>query len=230
MNKFENIKDIFFDLDHTLWDFDKNSALAFEHIFRKNKIDVPLDQFLEVYLPINFKYWKFYREARITKEKLRYGRLHQSFNQLGYSINDQLINRLSEDYILHLPDHNHLFNGAQHVLCELSQHFNLHIITNGFEEVQHIKLKRSGIDHYFNTLTSSEATGVKKPDPKIFNYAIKHAHATAAQSLMIGDTYEADIIGARNVGMHTILFNYHKETVTSENRVVDQLIDILDYI
>lgn len=230
MNKLTDLKDIFFDLDHTLWDFDKNSALAFQHIFKKNKIEVPVDSFLEVYKPINFKYWKYYREAKITKEKLRYGRLHKSFSQLGYSIDDHLIHKLSEDYIVHLPDNNHLFSGAVALLEELSQHFNLHIITNGFEEVQYLKLERSNIGHYFKTLTSSEAAGVKKPDPKIFEMALKQANAKVEHSLMIGDTYEADIMGARKIGMQTILFNYHKETPGPDDRVVNQLVEILDHL
>lgn len=230
MNKLDNLKDIFFDLDHTLWDFDKNSALAFQHIFEKNRISVPVDDFLEVYLPINFKYWKYYREARITKEKLRYGRLHQSFTQLGYTIDDHLIHKLSEDYILHLPDHNHLFAGTHELLKELSRHYSLHIITNGFEEVQHIKLKRSKIDHFFTTLTSSESAGAKKPDSRIFEFALKNANAKVETSLMIGDTYEADIIGARNMGMHTILFNYHKANPLPEDRVVEELTEILNHI
>ena len=230
MNRIPDIKDVFFDFDHTLWDFDRNSELAFAHIFLKNRIAVDVKDFLKVYLPINFQYWKYYREGKVTKEKLRYGRLHKSFSQLGYAIDDGLIGRLSDDYIFHLPDNNHLFDGTLELLQKLDQKYNLHIITNGFEEVQALKLKKSGIAPFFKTVTTSEAVGVKKPDRRIFDHALKLACASAPQSIMVGDTYEADIIGARGVGMETICFNYHKADLDAQERTVDRLLDILDYI
>ncbi len=230
MNKIPGIKHIFFDLDHTLWDFDKNSELAFDRILKKNRIDVGVDEFLEAYMPINFEYWKFYREAKITKEKLRYARLQKTFAQLGYAIDDRLINRLAEDYILHLPDNNHLFEGTVELLEVLNQNYDLHIITNGFEEVQALKLKNSGIAAFFKTITTSEAAGAKKPDRKIFEHALGLARATVTGSVMIGDTYEADILGARALGMQTICFNYHKASFDAQECTVDKLLDILDYL
>ncbi|WP_051907794.1 YjjG family noncanonical pyrimidine nucleotidase [Flavimarina sp. Hel_I_48] len=230
MSKLTNIKHIFFDLDHTLWDFDKNSELAFKHIFEKNNIAVPLHEFLEVYKPINFRYWKYYRESKITKEKLRYGRLSNSFSSLGFGIDKHMIDKLSEDYITHLPDNNHLFEGTYDLLSELSKNYNLHIITNGFEEVQHLKLKRSKIDCFFQTITTSESVGVKKPDPRIFNFALAQAGASIENSLMIGDTYEADILGARALGIETILFNYHLAEAQEGDRVVMRLLEILEHI
>ncbi|MGB3775898.1 MAG: YjjG family noncanonical pyrimidine nucleotidase [Leeuwenhoekiella sp.] len=230
MNKIVDIKHIFFDLDHTLWDFDKNSELAFKHIFEKNKITVPLQEFLEVYKPINFRYWKYYREAKITKEKLRYGRLSNSFSDLGYAIDGQLINKLSDDYINHLPDNNHLFEGTIEMLEILSKKYTLHIITNGFEEIQQLKLRRSKIDHFFKTITTSEAAGAKKPDALIFNFALSNAGATINDSVMVGDTYEADIAGARALGMETIFFNYHNAQPQEGDRVIMRVLEILEHI
>ena len=230
MNKLSGIKHIFFDLDHTLWDFDKNSALAFESIFVKNKIDISVDEFLEVYIPINTQYWKMYRESRVTKEQLRYGRLSKAFKSLQREIDDHLINRLSDDYIDHLPHHNHLFDNTVEVLEGLSKNYVLHIITNGFEEVQTLKLKNSGIEKYFATVTTSESVGVKKPNPKIFKAAMRSAGALYSESLMIGDTYEADIVGALAVGMRAICFNYHKDKLADEILVIDKLIELQRYI
>lgn len=230
MSRIPAIKHVFFDLDHTLWDFDRNSRFAFEHIFRENRINVGLDVFLEVYVPINFQYWKYYRESRITKEKLRYGRLQQSFAKLGYAIDDHLINRLSEDYIKHLTGHNHLFEGTLELLEDLHKKYDLHIITNGFQEVQALKLNKSGMAPYFKTVTTSEAAGVKKPDPKIFDHALRLAGAKNSNSVMVGDTYEADILGAQAVGMQTICFNYHKADLIATERKVERLLDILDYL
>ena len=223
MTKFKGIKHVFFDLDHTRWGFDRNSELAFQDIFEKNSIRVNVEDFLKVYTPINFEYWKYYREARVTKEQLRYGRLKKSFDALQINIDDFLIDRLSIDYIDYLPKHNHLFDGVLELLEELNEKYQLHIITNGFKEVQTLKLQNSKIEHYFKTMTSSEAAGVKKPDSKIFHHALNVAAATVTESIMVGDTYEADIVGAQNIGMQTICFNYHKTVLKADEVVVDDI-------
>ncbi len=228
MNK--EITDVFFDLDHTLWDFDRNSGLAFETIFEKNKIDVDLQDFLKVYSPINFQYWKWYREERVTKVQLRYGRFKKTFDALNIKVTNDTIDKLSEDYIIHLPDHNYLFDGTVELLDYLKQHYKLHIITNGFEEVQMKKLKNSNIDAYFDTITTSEAAGAKKPSPRIFEVALKAAQATAEKSIMIGDTYEADILGAEGMNMKTICYNYHNLNMPDQQVVVDALLEIRNYL
>ncbi|MCF2873306.1 MULTISPECIES: YjjG family noncanonical pyrimidine nucleotidase [unclassified Tenacibaculum] len=215
-----DIKHIFFDLDHTLWDFDRNSKLTFEQIFKEQSIKIQIDDFLEVYMPINLKYWRLFRENKILKKDLRYKRLKEAFDILKYDASDDLIDKISEDYIKYLPNNNYLFDGAFEILDYLVQKYELHIITNGFEEVQNVKLKKSGIDKYFKKVITSECIGVKKPNPKIFEYALKQANATVNNSMMIGDSYEADIEGAVNVGMSAIHFvtepNINK-TVTSIN-------------
>ena len=226
----KNITDVFFDLDHTLWDFDRNSALAFKAIFKLNGIDIDFQEFLEVYSPINFKYWKWYREDRVTKAQLRYGRFKKTFDALGVQVTDDVIDKLSDDYIDYLPNHNHLFDNAIEVLQYLKGKYRLHIITNGFEEVQTKKLVNSKIDHFFEAVVTSESAGVKKPHSKIFKYAFAKAKTTPQQSFMIGDTYEADIIGAENVGMQTICFNYHKLVLPETNIVIDDLLEIKKHL
>jgi putative hydrolase of the HAD superfamily len=220
------ITDVFFDLDHTLWDFDRNSALAFERIFRDKNIAVQLPAFLEAYEPINFEYWKKFREDRVTKEQLRRGRLLDSFEALKVEMDIETIDALSIAYIDALPDNNHLFDGAIEVLEYLKDTYQLHIITNGFKEVQHLKLEKSNLASYFKTVTSSEEVGVKKPNPKVFNTALQKANAVAASSIMIGDTFEADILGAENVGMDTIFYNYRKEILPSKYKTVDKLLEL----
>lgn len=228
--KLTNVDHIFFDLDHTLWDFDKNSGLTYAKIFEKHRIQADLATFLSVYEPINFQYWKWYREDRVTKKQLRYGRLKKTFDLLKMNVNDTLIDRLSEDYITHLPDHNYLFEGTLDILEYLNKKYTLHIITNGFHEVQNQKLDNSKISAYFNTVTSSEAVGVKKPNPKIFHHALQIAGAISAQSVMIGDTYDADILGAKGVEMRSICFNYHKASMPAEQLVIDKLLEIKKYL
>lgn len=134
MNK--KITDVFFDLDHTLWDFDKNSALTFQKIFMLNDITVDFKEFLSYYEPINLKYWKLYREEKIDKASLRFHRLNDAFLAIDRILDKELIHKLSEDYITHLSSFNHLFENTIEILDYLSLKYSLHIITNGFQEVQ----------------------------------------------------------------------------------------------
>ncbi|UZO80969.1 YjjG family noncanonical pyrimidine nucleotidase [Aquimarina sp. ERC-38] len=220
-----NIKHIFFDLDHTLWDFDRNSKLAFKTLFEKYRITLYIEDFLEAYKPINLRYWKLYREGKITQPALRRGRLQDTFTACQYFVKAELIEQLSEGYIKYLPKNNFLITGAAELLSHLHPSYSLHIITNGFREIQHKKLKGSKIEHYFTSITNSEDAGVKKPNPKIFEYALHQAEATVEQSLMIGDNYEADILGARDYGLQTLFFNYHQIEVSPvENTVSDLLL------
>jgi len=197
---------IFFDLDHTLWDFEKNSALTFQEILTSSNILIDIDDFLQTYVPINLKYWKRYREEKILKKELKYIRLKETFDQLQYSVDDQTIDYLSDQYILKLPDYNHLFEGTIEILEYLKDQYKLHIITNGFEEVQNKKMRKSGILHFFDHIITSESVGVKKPNPKVFKHALDMAKTSASSSVMIGDNLEADIEGALAAGMHAIHF------------------------
>ena len=227
---FHHKKHVFFDLDHTLWDFDKNSALTFDKIFKLNSLDIDLNSFLEVYVPINLRYWKLYRDEKIDKKSLKFARLKDAFKTLDIEVSTRIIHILSDDYILHLPTFNHLFPGTIELLEYLQPNYILHIITNGFKEVQHGKLNQSNIDHFFQTVTNSEMVGVKKPNPKIFNHALQMAKATPEESLMIGDNLEADVLGALNFGMEAICFNYHKETLAADIIGVDHLLELKKYI
>ncbi|HET8837616.1 MAG TPA: YjjG family noncanonical pyrimidine nucleotidase [Flavobacteriaceae bacterium] len=202
-----NITDIFFDLDHTLWDFEKNSAVAFERIFAKHKIELELQTFLECYIPINNNYWELYQRDEITQEKLRCGRLNDTFCSLQFAISPEKIEELATDYIDHLPHSSHLFPGVLTSLEYLHKKYRLHIITNGFQEVQRRKMASAKIDHYFKTVTTSDEVGVKKPNPKIFAHALEKARVAKANCLMIGDNLEADIRGARDFGIQTLHFS-----------------------
>lgn len=227
---FNNIRHIFFDLDHTLWDFDKNSGLAFNSIFKKHKIAVELNDFLKVYTPINENYWKLYREDKVSKKDLRYGRLKETFDGLKINVTDEKIEQLSVDYIEHLPLHNHLLDGTVEILDYLKPNYKLHIITNGFKEVQHKKMTSSGILQYFDTITTSEDVGVKKPHRLIFETALKNASATIEDSIMIGDNLEADIFGATQFGMRAILYNYYKGDFPTDLHQVLEMKELTKYL
>lgn len=220
------VTDIFFDLDHTLWDFERNSALTFEKILKSNNIDLDLVGFLEVYVPANLAFWKLYREEKITKEELRFQRLKSVFDELGFEISDDMIHILSEDYIRYLSSYNHLFPNTIEVLDYLRPRYKLHIITNGFQEIQDKKLRNAQIDGYFEQVINSEMAGVKKPNPIIFELALKNANTIAEKSLMIGDSLEADILGAKAVGFHTLHFNGHKEPPHDLSQMIHDLSEI----
>lgn len=230
MNKKLIVKDIFFDLDHTLWDFDKNSMLAFKRVFKKFKITIEFHAFLKIYEPINVEYWKKYREDKVSKENLRRGRLIDSFNFFDLIYTTEKIDEIADAYIKELPFDNHLFEGALEILDYLILKYRLHIITNGFEEVQHKKLKNSGIDHYFSTVTTSEEVGLKKPNPKVFLTALNKANSLPTQSVMIGDSLEADILGANNIGMQTIFYNYRNESISKKIKSINSLLEIKNYL
>ncbi|MBR9846622.1 MAG: noncanonical pyrimidine nucleotidase, YjjG family [Algicola sp.] len=228
--KIKNIKHVFFDLDHTLWDFDKNSALTFDKIFNLHQIDIDRKQFLSVYEPINLDYWKLYRDEKIDKPSLRYSRLKDTFDAIRFEVSDDTIHQLSEDYITYLTTFNHLFEGTVDILEHLSQRYQLHIITNGFDEAQQRKMDNAKISQYFKTVTNSEIAGVKKPNPVIFNYALNVANAKSHESIMIGDSLEADILGALDVGFDAILFNYHSHKPDAHIKQIKSLLDIKLYL
>ncbi len=226
----QTVTDVFFDLDHTLWDFDKNSKLAFKRVFDTHTIDISINEFIEVYEPINFDYWKRFREDKVSKVDLRRGRLTDTFSIFNILLTTGEIDDLADSYIDELPVDNHLFEGAESILEYLYKKYTLHIITNGFNDVQHLKLKNSGISNYFSTVTTSEEVGVKKPNPLIFTSALEKANADSKASIMIGDTFEADILGAEAVGMKTMYYNYRKENLPKKYIVVNSLIEIKRYL
>ena len=202
----DSIKHIFFDLDHTLWDFEKNSEITFKLIFNKHKIPFEIKNFIDVYRPINLKYWNMYRNNQISSKNLRHERLKEVFSILGYNYNRALIDLIADEYIEYLSRQIHLFPHATTILDYLSERYELHIITNGFENIQHKKLYASKIDHYFKTVTTAEGSGYKKPDSRIFDYALNTAKAKPKESLMVGDSLEADIQGAKDFGMPAVYF------------------------
>ena len=221
-----NVKNVFFDLDHTLWDFERNSALTFELLFKKYKMDVDLNSLLSVYVPINLKYWRLYRNESISKEYLRFHRLYDVFKELNINISDDIINKISFDYIENLPKFNHLIDGALEILLYLKKKYRLFLITNGFREVQSSKLKNSGIDNFFISIYDSESVGVKKPNPLIFNHALDDSGCIAKESVMIGDSLEADIQGSLAVGMNAIHYLNFGEKKHKECIIVNNLLSI----
>ncbi|EOG6895191.1 YjjG family noncanonical pyrimidine nucleotidase [Flavobacterium psychrophilum] len=222
-----SIKHIFFDLDHTLWDFDKNSELAFGLILSNYFPDIKIEDFVAIYAPINQACWKLYQKDKITHQELRYKRLNDTFDVLNQKISDKKIDLISDEYIEFLPDFNHLFDNAIEVLNFLSENYQLHIITNGFAQVQDKKLNNSNISHYFQTITNSELAGAKKPNPIIFEHALKVANAQKHESIMIGDCLDADVKGALDFGIEAIFFNPNKIQVPQSINQIANLAELI---
>lgn len=227
---FKGKKHIFFDLDHTLWDFDLNSKLAYQQIFQEEKISLNLDAFIKVYEPLNLEFWRKFRENLITKEELRFQRLKTTFDACNYPTTTEQINKFADMYIAYLPNNNHLFAGCIQLLDQLKPKFKLHLITNGFFDVQHNKINKSGLSKYFDVILTADEAGVKKPDPKIFEIALQKSGARVEESVMIGDSLLADIEGAQNIGMDSIWFKTTNEQTAHDQPYVESLLDIFTYL
>ncbi len=171
-----------------------------------------------------------YRKDKIDHITMRYQRLRNTFDFLEYAIDDNKIQLLSDEYIYYLPKNNHLFDGVIPILDYLKSKYNLHIITNGFAEIQKNKLDNSNISHYFKTITNSEMAGVKKPNPLIFEFALRLANAKKENSIMIGDCIEADVKGALEAGLDAIYFNESKIKADESIKQINHLLELKKYL
>jgi len=223
----KHITDIFFDLDHTLWDFDKNSEITYKIIFDKLQLEVSLVAFLKAYKDINKSLWKLFRKEQIDKETLRYRRLRETFTEINVEFPDELLFKIADEYIYHLSKQTHLLDGTIALLEYLRPKYTLHIITNGFAEVQEGKLNNTSLSAYFDVVVNSEMAGVKKPNPIIFEKALSLAKVSKNSSLMIGDSFEADVLGALNFGMDAICYNYHQEDLPKHIKQVNHLEELM---
>jgi len=201
---------IFFDLDHTIWDFDKNAEETLHELFvlhGLHKIGLnSADVFIETYTRNNHRLWAEYHLGKISKETLREARFKQTFLDLDVP-HDLIPDGFEDAYVRLCPTKTNLFPNAHETLAYLSSKYPLYLISNGFKESQAIKIGNTDIGKYFKDIVISEIAGANKPDKAIFQYAIDLANATKENSIMIGDSLEADVYGALNFGMDAIYFN-----------------------
>lgn len=203
-------KHIFFDLDHTIWDFDKNAEetlLELYDIYKLNEIGLPSAAlFIETYTRNNHRLWADYHTGRITKTELRETRFRTTFLELG--VKPELVPlAFEDDYVNLCPTKTNLFPHAHETLQYLQSKYTLHLISNGFKEASTLKIGNTNIGGYFTHIIISEIVGINKPDPAIFEHALALAGAEKSESIMIGDSLEADVYGALNFGMDAIFFN-----------------------
>lgn len=229
------IQHIFFDLDNTLWDHRKNAYLTIKNLFEKEEINlkynIDFEEFHSVYHEINEKLWENIRDGIIDKEYLRKHRFYDTFKH--FNVDDEQLSMYFEEHFLDkILNHNELVEGAEYILEYLkAKHYTLHIISNGFKEVTERKCILSGIAPYFQTITSADSVGVRKPRPEIFEYSLKLAGASKEESILIGDDWIADVVGAQNFGMDVIFFDVFKENRQEERlKVIQHLLQIKEYL
>ena len=205
-------KDLFFDLDHTLWDFETNSKETIQELYITHRLAdlgiVDFDGFYSTYSAHNHRLWDRYTKGFIKQEELRWKRVYLSL--LDFKVaNEALAKEMSLAYLEILPNKKHLFPYTIEILEYLKQKdYKMHLITNGFESVQFKKIKNSGLQDYFIEVITSEASNSLKPQKEIFEYALKNAKASVEKSIMIGDNEFADIQGGINMGMDTVFVNH----------------------
>ncbi len=229
-NKYRHI---FFDLDETLWDFKRNSLETLHELFVQHQFEergIEKKKFFERYHYHNNIYWDLFRKGKVNREELRTVRWINTLNE--FDIEDATLSKnLSDQYLHLLPSKKHLFEDTIEILEYLKPKYSIHIITNGFEEVQLRKIETSGIASYFTHIITSERACSAKPNREIFLYAFDVTSATVSDSIFIGDSIEADIKGAQLMGMDHVLFNPenvpHQQTVMKEIKSLLELKKIL---
>lgn len=227
---------LFFDLDRTLWDFDKNSESALKFLFDETQSIHQLPSFYkfnQIYKEVNVNLWKKYGKGKISKEELRDTRFNKAFLKLGLN-NQELNNHFNTEYLRISPFQTAMFPNTIETLEALKKEkYSMHIITNGFKEVQLTKLQNCGIYDYFDIIVSSEEVGFNKPDVRIFRHAMTLAGAKPEHSVMIGDDMNVDVIGAERAGMFGIHFD-PEERLKKKNdfriRDLGELPEILPWV
>ncbi len=225
---------LFFDLDHTLWDFETNADETLRELFQTHGFGrygtFTVEQFTSVYSAINTALWRLYQANKITQQQLRAVRFVRTLTRLGVP-ETEIPATISAEFTDILPKKAAVFPHTHELLTYLKPKYNLHLITNGFNDIQAIKLASSNLTDYFQEVITSERSGHLKPDPRMFQHALTRTGATAAESLMIGDNLECDVLGAYNAGIDQVYFNPakrgHRMQITYEISCLSELRDLL---
>lgn len=205
-------KHLFFDLDGTLWDIHGNAKITLQQMFLQFGLQhVSFEEFHKAYLHHNERVWAMYRQGTMTKDELRTARFTRSFDDIGVEYTADWMEQFAQAFVDQCPRQPHVIPGAIELLKYLEGRYVMHIITNGFKEIQGIKMVGSGLAPFFVHNINSEDVGVRKPNPQIFQYALELTSAKVEESLMIGDDWEADILGARNFGMDQVFLQFNTQ-------------------
>ena len=202
-------RNLFFDLDDTLWAFSRNARDTFAEVYRRHSYDRffdSFDHFYTLYQQRNHQLWEEYAEGLVTKEELNRQRFLYPLQQVGHA-DAQLAQTFAADFFERIPTCSGLMPHAREVLEYLQGRYRLYILSNGFEELQCRKMRSAGIDGYFRQVILSDHLGVLKPHPQLFHFALSATQSQLSESLMIGDSWANDVAGAAGVGMHQVYYN-----------------------
>lgn len=205
----EKCRNIFIDLDDTLYDFSAASREAFKETYELleyGRFFLSFDHYMQIYAPRNLQLWEQYGRGEITKDELNRIRYNHPLEVVGVH-DEELAARFCREALGRIPTKNTLIEGAKELLDYLQPKYNLYILSNGFQELQEQKMLTTGIRDYFKALILSDHIGINKPRREIFEYALSSTGSTLEDSIMIGDMFETDIAGAANVGLRQIFFN-----------------------
>lgn len=232
MKRFDDIRTIFVDLDDTIWDFTANSKVALKTVYERYQLDnqCSYDVFIKEYLLINEQLWSLYHHGKIEKDFLKRERFRASFERCGIICESP--ERFDYDYLETIVTLKNVVAGAPKLLQHLKKRGSVNVLSNGFANLQFRKLQSAGLDRYIDLMVLSDDIGVTKPDKRLFDYALEKAKANAETTLMIGDNYDADILGAYNAGWKTIFFNRRGESIGNNvaDLVVQSLEEIIPYL
>lgn len=206
-------KNIFFDLDDTLWAFSENSRETFIEMYNKYNFNRYFDSFehyYSIYEKRNVELWDLYGKKKITKEELNQTRFSYPLNVMGVK-DDILVKTYMDNFFEEVPTKETLMPYAKEILEYLYPRYNLYILSNGFRELQATKMKSSGIFHYFKKIILSEDINVMKPYPEIFHFALSATQSELKESIMVGDSFANDIIGAKGVGMDQVYYSLSRD-------------------
>ncbi len=220
---------VLFDLDHTLWDYESNSRTALQELFVVYDLSrlpgLTPNLFVDRFFAVNETLWEKYDQHEITSAELRGSRFHLILNEYGLT-SDEAISNISLDYLKLSPKKSAVIPYAFEVLDYLKPKYHLHIVTNGFYEIQFAKLNFSGLSEYFGEIVTSEEAGSRKPHPEIFAHTLERIGANREQCIMVGDNLRTDIRGASNASIDHVFFN--PEGITHQANPTHEIASLLE--
>lgn len=230
----DTTKVIFFDLDNTLWDFERNSYLTLEELYKKHieeldSLRVGCEKFIEIFELRNDELWEEYRQGKINKDILRILRFERTFKDMDI-YNDELARQLDTEYLIGTSNKPYLIDNAKELLDFLYGKYKLGIITNGFTEAQEIKLKNSGLNKYFDFIVISEKVGIAKPNPGIIEYALNRWGFQKDSAVFVGDDYMVDMKCAYSSGITGIWLNRKNQKIETDVKCISigNLLELVD--
>ena len=226
-------KHILFDLDHTLWDYDTNAKETLSDLYKAYQLGkhelFEVSEFIDTFFEVNDSLWSAYNKDMIKKGYIRENRFKQIFEKLRLPLRHYPLG-IDDNYLHSCPKKTHKLPFADEILTYLQPHFELHILTNGFNDVQSVKLERSGLDKYFKKVITSESAEAKKPSAKIFEHTMNQINASTTETLMIGDNLNTDIKGARDFGIDQVYYNPEKNTDYDATYAISCLSDLKEVL